>query len=248
MTTVGIVGSEGQDAVERAHEAVEVAGGTPLVGEVATVLEADPEAVVAVGESALLALARAEPDAPVLPVAAGDGVRSVPESEVESAIGNLLADASTVERRLLSVAVDGESVGPALFDVTLTTTEPARISEYGVATGSTTVAIFRADGVVVATPAGSQGYARHADGPVVAPELDAVVVAPVAPFAIDLDRWVLDLDEEVQLAVEREEASVSLLVDDRQVGEVTGENAVEIAAGGSLSLAVVPESQPFFGE
>lgn len=248
VSTVGIVGPEGHDAVERARTAIAETSTTATTGDAASVLDADPEAIVAVGEPALLAVARAEPTVPVLPVDAGRGIQSVPKSDIESAVSALLADISTVERRLLSVGVDGESVGPALFDVTLTTTEPGEISEYGIGTGQTAVASFRADGVVVATPAGSQGYARNADGPIIAPELDAVVVAPVAPFAIDLDHWVLADSEPVRLAVEREEASVSLLVDDRQVREVDSDEPVDITGGGSLSIAVVPGSQPFFGE
>lgn len=248
VSTVGIVGPDDRVAVERAHAAVTESGATVRGGDVAAVLESDPEVIVAVGEPALLAIARTEPTIPVLPVGAGPGVRSVPDSAIESAVSTLLTDFSTVERQLLSVAVDGESIGPALFDVTLTTTEPGKISEYGVYTGQSRVGSFRADGVVVATPAGSHGYARNADGPIVAPSLDAVVVAPIAPFAIDLDHWVLADSEPVRLAVEREEASVSLLVDDRQVREIDSEEAVEITTGGSLSIAVVPESQPFFGE
>lgn len=256
MTTVGVVGPDGRDAVERALAAVDDVGATARTGDAKAVLDADLEVVVAIGEPAFLAVARADPTAPILPVAAGRGVRSVPESAVESAVASALSNRTTVERRLLSVAVageavgpaGGESVGPAAFDVTLTTTEPGRISEYSVAAGATTVASFRADGVVVATPAGSQGYARRADGSVVAPELDAVAVVPVAPFAIGHDHWVLDLADPVRLAVEREEVPVSLLVDDREIREVGCDDRVEITPGGSLAIAVVPESQPFFGE
>lgn len=248
MSTVGVVGPDGRDAVERALAAVEDAGATARTGDAASVIDADPEVVVAVGEPAFLAVARADASVPVLPVGVGRGVRSVPESAVESAVAGVLSELTTVERGLLSVAVAGEAVGPAAFDVTLTTTEPARISEYSVAAGTTTVAEFRADGVVVATSAGSQGYARRADGPVVAPDLDAVAVVPVAPFAIDLDRWVVGLSEPVRLAVERDEVPVSLLVDDRAVREVDRDDPVEIAPGGSVSVAVVPESLPFFGE
>ncbi|WP_394351524.1 hypothetical protein [Halobacterium bonnevillei] len=47
----------------------------------------------------------------------------------------------------------------------MVTAEPARISEYAVETGTERVDEVRADGVVAATPAGSHGYARDADGP-----------------------------------------------------------------------------------
>lgn len=249
--TVGVVAADdgaGERAGERAVAAVEDAGEAVHAGDARSVADADPEYVVAVGESALLSVARERPTAPVLPVAVGRGFQSVPEDALASGVASLFEGHTPSERRLLSVEVGGETVGPAVLDVALFATEPGRISEYSVSTGSTTVARFRADGVVAATPAGSQGYARCADGPVAAPSIDAAVVVPVAPFAIDLDQWVLDLADPLRLAVEREEASVTLQVDGREVREVGRDDPVEIGDGGSFTIAVVPESQGFFGE
>jgi NAD+ kinase len=245
--TLGIVGGE---VADRVREATEDADEPVARGSASEVLAADPEAVVAVGESALLGLVRAEAaaeDVPVLPVAAGPGYEGVPADDAVSAVERLLDGAfETVPRTLLDVSVGGERVGPALADAMLVTSEPARISEYAVRSDGERVARFRADGVAVSTPTGSHGYGRSAGGPVLEPETGVVGVVPVAPFAVNVDHWVLSADGPVGLSVERDEGEVSLLLDDRRACTVPSDEAVSVAADGSLDLVRVAESRPFF--
>ena len=244
--SVAVVGAD-EEAVAGADEgavaAVADAGGDPVAGPAADVV-ADADFVLAVGEAALLSVARAGPAVPVLPVAAGRGVRSVPRGDLEGAVGALLAGEYDVESHpVCQIRVGDRSRATALLDCMLVTAEPAQISEYAVHAGEELVARFRADGVVVATPAGSSGYASRAGGPVVSPAADVLVAAPVAPFATDADHWVLPPGD-VRVSVERDVAAVDLVADDRVVGE--GPPAESVLPAESLRVAVVPASgSPF---
>lgn len=246
--TVGVVGEHPAVAgavVDAVVGAVEAAGRPPVVGSGREVLAHDPEVVVAVGEPALLSLVPAGVDAPVLPVDAGRGVRSVPgdRTAIERAVDRLVAgDWTAIEH---PVIVADPAGARALTDLTLVSAEPAQISEFTVGAGDETVANFRADGVAVATPAGSVGYARAAGGPVLAPDVAAVVVVPVAPYAIDVDHWVLPV-EAAALTVERDEIPVELLADDRSVGTVAPGESVTFRRDGTLAVAVVEESRSFY--
>lgn len=247
-TSIGVVYGDGYDADVRPEAVVDRAGATAVVGDADAVLDADPSLVVALGEGALLDLVRAGVGAPVLPVDAGRGVRSVPSGSFPDALAAVFADDwTTATRRGLSVAANGRNVATAFMDVMLVTSEPARISEYRVSTPARPVARFRADGVVVATPQGSHGYNRNLDGPLLAPETDAVSVVPVAPFAIDHEQWVLDADAGVSLSIERDEGSVSLFVDDRRVERLGLGDEVEIVAGDEVEIVETPASGAMFG-
>ncbi len=241
--TAGVV-VEGDDA-DGLADVLSAAGVRPVEGDVESVLAADPEVVVAVGEGAVTSLARRCPSAPILPVEAGGGVRSVPRDGLAGAARRLAAgDWGVEEHPLLGLAWDGEGTS-AFFDAMLVTAGPADISEFAVQAGGEPVARFRADGVAVATPAGSPGYNRSAGGPVVTPGLGVLAVVPVAPFATSLDHWVVPL--EAAITVERDEAAVEVLADDRSVGQAPVGDPLRLETAGRVDLVRVPEGRSPFG-
>ncbi|APX95683.1 NAD(+)/NADH kinase [Natronorubrum daqingense] len=148
-------------------------------------------------------------------------------------IGNTTAPAATV----------GEDSTRALFDVTLVTDEPARISEYGLSSRGETVDTIRADGLVVATAAGTSGYASALETPQLSTAVDAVAVAPIAPFATQARRWILPTDD-LGLTVERDDGDVSLVVDDRVVQTVGVDDRIRLSVDSTLSTVVVPADVP----
>lgn len=245
---VGLVGPEG-DALAAARETVERGGVTAVSGGAhAMAAESAVDAVVAVGERALVDLARSglPGTVPVLPVGPVDGVGSLPTDAVERGVGSLLN--GSFERHVHPVLAVMPPVGEAraLFDLTLVSEEPARISEFTVRSGTETVARFRADGVVVATPAGSGDYARAAGGPVLGQGTGVVSVVPIAPFATDTDHWVLD-DSSVVLRIERDDTPVELLADGRPEDRVDPGEALRVDYAGGLTVAAVSGRRNAFG-
>lgn len=244
MTLVGLTG----DGAESAVDDLEDAGGEALAGEPVDLVDSAVDLLVALGDDALSALVDVGASRPVLPVGDARGVGAVPRNQLESAFSELVDGTfETVDARLLDVAVNGETYR-ALSDVMVVTREPAKISEYGVHTNldgeSRTVGKVRADGVVVATPRGSHGYAKDARGPILAPDADTVSVVPIAPFRIDRSHW--GLTPQVRLTVERDESDVTLLVDGADHGVLDTHASVELTWGGSLPLVRVSTSRPYF--
>ncbi|GAB6879002.1 NAD(+)/NADH kinase [Halorubrum gandharaense] len=166
----------------------------------------------------------ADVNVPVLPVGAG---RHATSSENAGAAVERLLDGDTKRagHPVLSVEIAGEREGTAVFDATLVTAEPARISEYAVTFPNQGRESFRADAVVVATPLGSDGYAAAAGGPVLGPDTGLSIV-PVAPFSTTTDTWVASAPLEV--TVERDEERVSLVLDGEEYGEVPPNEPVTV--------------------
>ncbi len=209
------------------------------------VLEAEPSVLVAAGEASLAALSRAAVDVPVLPVGPISGIESADPSRLSDALESVIdGDAVRRQRPILSVTLESNDTvvcDRALFDVTLITDEPARISEYGVYSRGQPLETFRADGVVAATPAGSYGYASTVDAPQLSAAVDAVAVAPIGPFVTQTRQWVLPNDD-LAFTVERNESDVCLVADDRSVDMVSMDARVTVSATDTLPTLVVPEA------
>lgn len=235
-SAVGVVGDEA--VAERLADA----GHAVVTGTVDDIPATDR--LVAVGRAAVRAAGRAENEPLVLPVEAGLGVRSVPRESVMAALDAI--DGGRIEHHpILDVRVGQKSMATALWDVTAVTAEAARISEYTVSTATETVAQFRADGVTVATAAGSTDYASRVGGSVLAPTADMGAVVPIAPFTTNPDHWVLGLSA-LSITVERDEATVALYVDGDREGTVDCGDSVEFHHAGTLRIAVVDASRSRF--
>ncbi|QSG03113.1 ATP-NAD kinase [Natranaeroarchaeum sulfidigenes] len=247
-SVIGIVDQGETDSlVDRLTGAVQDVGGSPISGAATELLEADPDRIIAHGNRAVLDLGRTGTTVPILPIDAGPGVRSVSEDSLDSAIDELVSGRfKTAEQCRYTVTVGETDTGVAVSDAMLVTEEPARISEYSIHTKDNRVTQFRADGVVIATPAGSHGYAAAARGPMLAPGT-GVVAVPIAQFATDRDSWVLGTGEPVTLRVERDDGPVELLVDNRRCGIVEPGVDVTLTPAMPLQLAVVTESEPYWG-
>lgn len=233
---VGVFGETGLEA------AIEAAGGEPVDGEAT-----DVAFVVAAGDRAVSDIAaEAGPEAaPVLPVGETKGIRAVPQDRLEQAVADALAGTARTERHPVVTAAAGKETTTAVFDVALMAAEPAQISEFSVRTQETTVSQFRADGLVVSTPAGSTGYGRRAGGPTVAAETGVVSVVPVAPFSTASGQWVLPI-ESVTLTVERDETPVELLADGRREWTVGAATPLSFVVEGQFELLVVDDSRSRF--
>ena len=246
--SVAVVAAAGA-ATDPILDALADAGVSPGVretippAEVTAATLGDARVIVAVGEPALLAVGRSAPDPPVVPVDTGTGRYDVSAASIGAAVDAAVADTiETVDHPVLGVSVADERAGTALLDVTLVTADPARISEFAVGAGDGWTESIRADGVVIATPTGSTGYARAVGAPVLAPGT-GLVAAPVSAYAMHVRPWVLR--PPVSLSVERDEARVTLRLDDEVTRPVPPGVPVGVAVDASVSL-VVPEQ--FGGE
>jgi NAD+ kinase len=76
---------------------------------------------------------------------------------------------------------------------------------------------YRSDGLIVATPTGSTAYSVAAGGPILDPEIDALIINPICPFTLSNRPIVVPAHETIIIDVEEEQRSTVMLTVDGQV-------------------------------
>ena len=178
------------------------------------------------GDGTMIATARmiGDTEVPVIGVNYGGlgYLAEFPIEELFSALDAILSGQYKVQERVM-LAVElwrGEELithSRVLNDVVVNKSALARILEIEAYLNGQYVNLFRADGLIVATPTGSTAYNLSAGGPLIYPSMNAIVITPICPFTLS-NRPIVVPDEsliEVRLKTDKEEVALTL---DGQVG------------------------------
>lgn len=151
---------------------------------------ADVDVVVGIGgDGTLLEAAHVAhaADLPVVGINLGT-VGYLTEFEPDEIAGLLTAIALSPrpERGRMTVRADTDDgrTWHGINDVVLEKVLSQRVVRIAVTINGEYFTTYRADGIIVATPLGSTAYSLSVGGPVLAPELEALVLSPVAPHSL----------------------------------------------------------------
>jgi NAD+ kinase len=111
----------------------------------------------------------------------------------------------------------------ALNDVVIAKGAIARMGDFSVRLFEQLVASFRADGIIVSTPTGSTAYNLAANGPILAPNVDAMVLSPICPHLLTIRPLVVRGDAEMTVTIEG--------VPDQTFVTVDGQEALQLRVG-----------------
>lgn len=88
-----------------------------------------------------------------------------------------------VNRMLLQVTLPDGTTTRVLNDAVIHWGGIARIIDIGIRVGQAREIDLRADGLIVSTPIGSSAYSYAAQGPLVHPDIEAILLTPICPYA-----------------------------------------------------------------
>jgi NAD+ kinase len=207
------------------------------------------------GDGTLLSVARTAPSrTPVLGINVGvlgflSGMR---RDEALGRLDEVLRGGFREDRRRrLDVTIrEGPHRGTyrALNDAVLNKEAIARISTFAISVGGEPVARFRADGVIVATPTGSTAYNLSAGGPILHPELAAVVVTPICPHTLAQRPLVVRSSDPIGVVVvdRSRHEGLHLTLDGQEGFPVRAGIPIEVRTSPSLvTLLRAPDSDHF---
>lgn len=108
--------------------------------------------------------------------------------ELYRSLENAVTGRAHVEERMMlrAMTTSGPDVRRtvALNDAVITKTARSRMIDLSVYVGDEFVTRVRADGMIIASPTGSTAYNLSAGGPIVQPDVDAMIITPIAPHTL----------------------------------------------------------------
>jgi len=87
---------------------------------------------------------------------------------------------------------------------------------------------YAADAVVVSTPTGSTAYSFSAGGPIMNPQIEALLVTPVAPHSAYNRGLVLSVDDTLALDVLPDSGDLAVEVDGQVAGRLVGGDSISL--------------------
>ncbi len=142
-------------------------------------------------------------------------------TELESRLDKILSGDYRIERRLLLAGFvrneEGERfLGHAVNDVVVTKTGVARMLNLGLWVNETHLTDCHADGVIVSTPTGSTAYSLSAGGPIMNPNIRALLLTPICAHTFQMRPIVMDESDTIHIKVSGIQQDVILTFDGQE--------------------------------
>jgi NAD+ kinase len=103
---------------------------------------------------------------------------------------------------------------------------------------------YWADGLIISTPTGSTGYSLSCGGPVLTPNVESLVITPMAPHNLNARPLVIPDDMEIELRISGREEQFLISLDSR-ISAVSKETIVKIKKS-SFTISIIEFKEESF--
>lgn len=170
------------------------------------------------GDGTILRLFHKHPelDVPVLGINLGGlgFMANVTLEEIYPCLDHLISGQYRVDSRLMMV---GETLQQqssfAINDIVVHRAQNPSLIELAIYADGIYLNTFSADGIILATPNGSTAYSLSAGGPILTPELEAIVITPICPHTISNRPIVIMPKKEIEVRNLSDYESVEIVYD-----------------------------------
>ncbi len=147
-------------------------------------------------------------DVPVLSINRGTigFLTEMTVARMETMLRQFLSGKGKIEKRSLLhvVAMRGKKKlieGKVLNEAVIAQGAISRLIDLKTCVNGDPLAVFHADGVIIATPTGSTAYSLAAGGPIVHPQMRATILTPINPHSFTQKPLVLPAENEIEVTI-----------------------------------------------
>jgi NAD+ kinase len=187
--------------------------------------------VVTLGGDGTILLVIEEIEKPIFAINSG-GMGFLSEVESKYAIDGLKrvinGDYNIEERAKLKTTLNGTRLSDAANEVTVQTDRIAKILYFKLFVNDELIETMGADGIIVATPTGSTSYTLSVGGPIMDPMVNAMIIAPIAPFKLSARPWIVPLNRNIRMTLLPKSKESKLVIDGRVSHPVNQESDIVV--------------------
>ena len=148
-------------------------------------------------------------------------------------------------RSKLKIILDGNRLPDATNEVTIQTAKIAKIMYYQITVENELLETIGADGVILSTPTGSTSYALSVGGPILDPSVNAILIAPIAPFRLAARPWVVPLSKKINVKILPKSKATKIVIDGQYSKDVTPNSNI-IITGSEKSAKFIRFGESFY--
>lgn len=133
-----------------------------------------------------------------------------------------------------------------LNDIVINRNALARIADLKTWFDGAFVTMFKADGLIFATPTGSTAYSLSAGGPLVHPSVDAVIITPISPHALTQRPIVVPGDQVLRVVLTSDGSDAYVSIDGKTGVPVHVNDRLEVQRSPNRAYLVCKEDRDYF--
>lgn len=160
------------------------------------------------------------------------------EKELNEAINKIINNEFKIEDRIMLTSNEGLF---ALNDFVIKGPSSSRTSRFYLSINDKFVCDYLADGLIISTPTGSTAYGLSAGGPVLAPQLEAIVIVPICPHTLTARPLVIPSSEKISIST-CDNCTSFVVVSDGQDSKTVYSKIEITKADKSAKLALLSET------
>jgi NAD+ kinase len=171
--------------------------------------------------------------------------------EAEAVLEEVLAGRYDVSRRMTldATLLRGRKVITRLTvlnDAVIAKSALARMIDLEVSIDGGEVTTYQADGLIVSTPTGSTAYSLSAGGPIIHPEMSALLVSPICPHTLTMRPLLVPAESRIEVTLRTSDSDVYLTLDGQVGHTMKGGDRVRVRKGSSPVLIVRSRRQSYY--
>lgn len=150
----------------------------------------------------------------------------------------LLGKFKTKKKFLYHVSINNDPLKSYYFlnDIVFTKNSISRIFSLGLDIDDEHVYDISGDGLIISTPIGSTAYSLAAGGPIIHPDVKALLLTPICPHSLTHRPVVISHDAKIRVNLLNDDAEIILTIDGQRAVQITSRDYILVSRENSKEI------------